>query len=159
VTLRSRLGAGTSAKLRMPLSMAVTQVVVISVAGQRFGVPVDLVIETVGVPADELGKVLHQQVLVLRDEVLPIIDLAELLDLPAAPPTAGARSVLVVQPGNHKIGLLVDGFDREVDVILKPMAGLLADVGTFSGTALLGDGLVLLILNLKEVLSNAGATV
>jgi chemotaxis protein histidine kinase CheA len=153
VTLRSRLGAGTSARLRMPLSMAVTQVVVVSVAGQRFGVPVDLVIKTVGVAADEVGRILQQEVLVLRDEVLPIIDLAELLDLPRAPRTGGAYSVLIVQLGNQKVGLLVDGFDREVDVILKPMAGLLADVKTFSGTALLGDGLVLLILNLKEVLS------
>ena len=155
VTLRSRLGAGTSAKLRMPLSMAVTQVVVVSVAGQRFGVPVDLVIQTVGVAADEVGRVLRQEVLVLRDEVLPIIDLAELLDLPMAPRAGGAYSILIVQPGNQKIGLLVDGFDREVDVILKPLAGLLADVRTFSGTALLGDGLVLLILNLKEVLGHA----
>jgi two-component system chemotaxis sensor kinase CheA len=157
VTLRSRLGAGTSAKLRMPLSMAVTQVVVVSVAGQRFGIPVDLVIQTVGVAADEVGRVLRQEVMVLRDEVLPIIDLAELLDLPHAPRTGGAYSVLIVQLGNQKIGLLVDGFDREVDVILKPMAGLLADVRTFSGTALLGDGLVLLILNLKEVLGHAAA--
>lgn len=155
VTLRSRLGAGTSARLRMPLSMAVTQVVVVSVAGQRFGVPVDLVIQTVGVAAAEVGRILRQEVLVLRDEVLPIINLAELLDLPMATRTGGDYSVLIVQLGSQKVGLLVDGFDREVDVILKPMAGLLADVKTFSGTALLGDGLVLLILNLKEVLNHA----
>ena len=157
VTLRSRLGAGTSARLRMPLSMAVTQVVVVTIAGQRFGIPVDLVIQTVGVEAGEVGRILRQEVLVLRDEVLPIIDLAELLDLPTAPRTGGAYSVLIVQLGNQKAGLLVDGFDREVDVILKPMAGLLAEVKTFSGTALLGDGLVLLILNLKEVLGHAGS--
>lgn len=157
VTLLSRPGAGTSARLRMPLSMAVTQVVVVSVAGQRFGVPVDLVIQTVGVAADEVGRIMQQEVLVLRDEVVPMIDLAASLDLPSEPRTDDAYSVLVVQLGDQKVGLLVDGFDREVDVILKPMAGLLADVKTFSGTALLGDGLVLLILNLKEVLHHASS--
>jgi two-component system, chemotaxis family, sensor kinase CheA len=155
VTLRSSLGVGTSALLRMPLSMAVTQVVIISVSGQRFGVPVDLVQETVSVPIGELGRALHQQVLMLRGDVLPVLDLAELLDLPTSTSADGVQSVLIVKPGNHTVGLLVDGFDREVDVILKPMAGLLAHAGTFSGTALLGDGLVLLILNLKEMLSRA----
>lgn len=154
VTMRSELGAGTVTRLRLPLSMAVTQVMVVSVAGQRFGVPVDVVVETVRVPARDVGRVLDQDVLVLRDEVVPVVDLADALEMRAGTGTDGAadRSILVVSVLGYKVGLLVERLHREVDVILKPMDGLLSTAGHFVGTALLGDGLVLLVLNLKEVL-------
>ena len=62
-------------------------------------------------------------------------------------------AILDVNVAGERVGLLVEQFHREVDVILKPMEGLLAYADEFSGTALLGDGLVLLVLNMKEVLS------
>ncbi|GAB2601441.1 hypothetical protein Aab01nite_63830 [Paractinoplanes abujensis] len=158
VTMRSQPGRGTSTRLRLPLSMAVTQVMVVSVAGQRFGIPVDLVVETVRVPAAEIGRVLHQDVVVLRGEVVPVIDLARVLDMPWTPEPAADQRVLIVSLHGQRVGLLVEQFHREVDVILKPMEGLLAYAGEFSGTALLGDGLVLLVLNMKEVLSLAART-
>ncbi|GIF36069.1 chemotaxis protein CheA [Actinoplanes xinjiangensis] len=155
VTMRSKLGQGTFTRLRLPLSMAVTQVMVVSVAGQRFGIPVDLVVETVRVPAGEMGRVLHQDVVMMRGEVVPVIDLARALDMPWAPTPGEDRRILVVSVNSQRIGLLVEQFHREVDVILKPMEGLLAYADEFSGTALLGDGLVLLVLNMKEVLGLA----
>jgi two-component system chemotaxis sensor kinase CheA len=158
VTMRSKLGQGTSTRLRLPLSMAVTQVMVVSVAGQRFGIPVDLVVETVRVPAGEMSRVLHQEVVMMRGEVVPVIDLARALDMPWTPDPGADRAILVVSVNGQRIGLLVSQFHREVDVILKPMEGLLAYADEFSGTALLGDGLVLLVLNMKEVLGLAART-
>ncbi|GAA0551293.1 hypothetical protein GCM10010172_36960 [Paractinoplanes ferrugineus] len=155
VTMRSELGIGTSTRLRLPLSMAVTQVMVVSVAGQRFGIPVDLVVETVRVPVDEMNRVLHQDVVVLRGEVIPVLDLARALDMPWIPDDNRDRAILIANVGGQRVGLLVEQFHREVDVILKPMEGLLAYADEFSGTALLGDGLVLLVLNMKEVLGLA----
>jgi len=155
VTMRSQLGLGTSTRLRLPLSMAVTQVMIVSVAGQRFGIPVDLVVETVRVPAAEMSRVLHRDVVVLRGEVVPVVDLAAALEMPRAAATGSDRAILVVNVHGQRAGLLVDQFHREVDVILKPMDGLLGYAGEFSGTALLGDGLVLLVLNMKEVLGLA----
>ncbi|HWS31739.1 MAG TPA: chemotaxis protein CheA [Actinoplanes sp.] len=155
VTMRSKLGQGTSTRLRLPLSMAVTQVMVVSVAGQRFGIPVDLVVETVKVPAGGMGRVLHQDVVMMRGEVVPVIDLARALDMPWSLADGADRPILVVSVNGQRVGLLVEQFHREVDVILKPMEGLLAYADEFSGTALLGDGLVLLVLNMKEVLGLA----
>lgn len=158
VTMRSRLGEGTTTTLRLPLSMAVTQVMVVSVAGQRFGVPVDLVVETVRIPAGQLNRVLHQDVVVLRDEVIPVVDLATALDMPWQPQPGADLAILVVHLPHGKAGVLVERLHREVDVILKPMDGLLSNATQFVGTALLGDGLVLLVLNLKEVIGVAAAT-
>ena len=154
VTLRSRPGAGTVARLRLPQSVAVAQVMVVGVAGQRFGIPVDAVAETVRVSATDLDRVLHQDVICLRGDVVPVLDLAQALGMRRD--TADApRNLLVARVGGHQVGLLVDRFDREVDVMIKPMEGLLAGHPAFSGTALLGDGLVLLVLNLREVLHRA----
>jgi two-component system chemotaxis sensor kinase CheA len=155
VTMKSQFGRGTSTRLRLPLSMAVTQVMVVSVAGQRFGIPVDLVVETVRVPAGEMSRVLHQDVVVLRGEVVPVVDLARALDMPWDSAGGVDRKILIVNVNGQRVGLLVEQFHREVDVILKPMEGLLAYADEFSGTALLGDGLVLLVLNMKEVLGLA----
>ncbi len=155
VTMRSQYGVGTATRLRMPLSMAVTQVMLVSVAGQRFGIPVDQVVETVRVRRDEVNRVLHQDVVILRGEVLPVIDLAEALRMPDDRAPDADLDILVVAVHGQRVGLLVQCFHREVDVILKPMEGLLAGAADFSGTALLGDGLVLLVLNLKEVLGRA----
>jgi two-component system, chemotaxis family, sensor kinase CheA len=155
VTMTSTLGAGTRVVLRLPLSMAVTQVMVVSVAGQRFGIPVDLVVETVRVPGSEVNRVLAQEVVVLRGDVVPVLDLARVLDMPWTPVSGQDQAVLVVSVNGQRVGLRVEQFHREVDVLLKPMEGLLAYADEFSGTALLGDGLVLLVLNVKEVLSLA----
>ncbi|MEV4346195.1 chemotaxis protein CheA [Actinoplanes sp. NPDC049596] len=155
VTMKSEFGTGSVTRLRLPLSMAVTQVMVVSVAGQRFGIPVDLVVETVRVPGGEIGRVLHQDVVVLRGEVVPVIDLARALQMPWTPDETADRRILIVSLQGQRVGLLVEQFHREVDVILKPMEGLLAYADEFSGTALLGDGLVLLVLNMKEVLGLA----
>ncbi|NMO54161.1 chemotaxis protein CheA [Actinoplanes sp. TBRC 11911] len=155
VTMKSEPGRGTSTTLRLPLSMAVTQVMVVSVAGQRFGVPVDLVQENIRVPAAEMSRMLHSEVVVLRGEVVPVIDLARVLEMPWTPDPDSDRAILVVSLGDRRAGLLVERFHREVDVLLKPMEGLLAYAGEFAGTALLGDGLVLLVLNVKEVLGLA----
>ena len=61
-------------------------------------------------------------------------------------------AVLVVRLGNESIGLLVDAFHETVDIILKPMSGVLAGISTYSGSALLGDGSVLMVLNVKGLL-------
>ncbi|BCY14360.1 chemotaxis protein CheA [Actinoplanes sp. L3-i22] len=158
VTVHSEPGHGSTFRLRLPRSVAITRVIVVSVAGQRFGVPVDLVVETVRVPAAELGRVLHQDVVTLRGAAVPVIDLARALELPWSPPAGQDRAVLVVTVHGQRAGLLVERFHREVDVLLKPMAGLLAYADEFAGTALLGDGRVLLVLNLTEVLGLAART-
>jgi two-component system chemotaxis sensor kinase CheA len=61
-------------------------------------------------------------------------------------------AVLVVRLGDESVGLLVDNFRETVDIILKPMTGLLGNISAYSGSALMGDGSVLLVLNIKELL-------
>ena len=156
VRIVSTPGQGSRVRLRMPLSMAISQVMIVTVGRQRFGVPVDLVIETVRVPTERVVQVEHQPVIVLRDTVVPLIDLVGTLQLPIADADPQVVSVLVTRVDGAEIGLVVDAFHEGAEVIVKPMEGLLAGSRSFCGTALMGDGSVLLVLDVKEVLAGAG---
>ncbi len=153
VSLNSQTGKGTTLSMSLPLSMAVTNVMIIESDRQIFGVPMDLVVETVRLPLAEIQTIKRQKTTVLRGSIVPLVALNELLEINAEP-LANADNelaVLVVRVGNEQAGLLVDNFREVVDVILKPLPGELARLKSYAGTALLGDGSVLMVLNPKEL--------
>jgi two-component system chemotaxis sensor kinase CheA len=154
VTLRTKLGVGTSVTVRLPLTMAVTRIVTIECRGRIFGIPMDLVVETVRLRHAQIHRIKSAETFVLRDAIIPILRLADALGLPQAEHEVqdGDEAVMVVRLGRDRIGLVVDGFRERMEVIVKPLEGILEGMPGFSGTALLGDGGVLLILDLQEML-------
>nr|MDH4392859.1 chemotaxis protein CheA [Aquabacterium sp.] len=154
VELSSVRGQGTTLRLALPLSMAVTNVMMIEVAGRRFGVPMDLIVETVRVPAEDVHHFKRAQTTVLRGRIVPLRALHDLLALDEPPKlnSENELAVLVVRLGTEQIGMLVDDFHGTSDIILKPLEGVLSGITGFAGTALMGDGSVLMILNPKELL-------
>ena len=153
VQLSSEFGRGTRLRLSLPLSMAVTNVMIIEAAGRRFGVPMDLIVETVRMHADDIHHFKQVQTAVLRGRIVPLRSLHDLLSLDEPPRLneEGEHAVLVVRFGSENVGLLVDQFHGATDIILKPLEGVLAGLTGFAGTALMGDGSVLMILNPKEL--------
>ncbi len=154
IVVESEVGIGTSIRISLPLSMAVTQVMLIESDGQLFGVPMDHVLETVRIPLSAIRTIKKSRTTVLRGRIVALKDLNSLLKI-SSPPHANAYdeyAVLVVRLGEEVVGLLVDNFREAIDVIQKPMTGVLAGLPAYSGSALLGDGSVLMILNVKEIL-------
>jgi two-component system chemotaxis sensor kinase CheA len=154
VDLSSVRGQGTRLRLALPLSMAVTNVMMIDSGGCRFGVPMDAIVETVRVHAQDIHRFKQAMTTVLRGRVVPLRPLNELLSI-AAPALRNGddeHAVLVVRVGSGTVGLLVDEFRGTSDIILKPLEGVLVGITGFAGTALMGDGSVLMILNPKELL-------
>jgi len=154
VALRTTLGLGTSVTLRLPLTMAVTRIVTIDCQGRLFGIPMDAVVETVRISKNQIHRIKAAETFVLRETLIPILRLAKALNL--QPPGDGRapdeEAVLVVKVGQDQVGLVVDGFRERIEVIVKPLEGVLEGLPGFAGTALLGDGRVLLILDLREIL-------
>jgi two-component system, chemotaxis family, sensor kinase CheA len=152
-------GQGCRIQLRLPLTMAVTRVLLVSVDGERFGVPLDNVVETVRVPRERVTFVAGRPVLVIRDGIVPMMDLGGLLETETRDRSADEEvSVLVVRTPSGPAGFVVDRFHQNTDVILKPLEGVLAGTPGYAGTALLGDGLVLLVLDVKELTGRAAST-
>ncbi|MBU3694348.1 MAG: chemotaxis protein CheA [Rhodocyclaceae bacterium] len=154
VHLASEPGRGTRVRIALPLSMAVTNVMIIRSAGQMFGVQMDMVVETVRVPAEAIHQIKQQRTTVLRGRIVPLYALNDLLYIPEPPVAneAGEVAVLVIRLGDQDVGVIVDDFDATLDLVLKPLDGVLGALGGYSGTALLGDGSVLMVLNLKDLL-------
>ena len=150
VILKSILGVGTTVRLRLPLSLAITRVMTVDVGGQLYGIPMDLVVETVRVSRDRLRQIKSAEAIVLREAVLPVIRLRSLLAM--LPRPADEEAVLVLRIAGAPVGIIVDEFRTGMEVILKPFSGILANMSGYAGSAVLGDGKVLLILNLKEML-------
>lgn len=151
VSLGSTLGSGTTVSLRLPATAALTTVLLVRIGDERFAIPLDTVIETVRIPSSAVLPVGLGHAFVLRRETLPLIELAALLGNGKAQSAEDVR-ILVIQGSQGKIGIAVDDFSERLDVMLRPMTGLLAHVPGVSGTTLLGDGSVLLILNLGELI-------
>jgi two-component system chemotaxis sensor kinase CheA len=154
ISLDSEKGRGTRIRLSLPLSMAVTNVMIVESDGQIFGMPMDSVVETVRVPRADIRTIKRSMATVLRGRIVPLKSLNSLLGI-ATPPLANDQdelAVLVVRLGDEAVGLLVDDFRETVDIILKPMTGVLAGLACYSGSALMGDGSVLMVLNVKELM-------
>jgi two-component system chemotaxis sensor kinase CheA len=154
VSVVSQLGQGTTTRLSMPLSMAVTRVMIVAIADNLYGIPVDVVVQTVRLAPESIRRVKQDEVFVLRDEVVPLVRMAQKLGgaTAAKPVDERGEAVLVCRFDGRTVGLVIDDFREGMDVILKPMDGILASVPGYCGTTLLGDGRVLLILDLKELL-------
>ncbi len=158
VEVESRPGLGTTVRFILPFTVMITRVMTVEAGGQPFGVPLEAVVETVRIPRDRIAPVGAARAFVLRDRTIPLVDLAEALgqrgDGEAHTPEAKTAdaNVLIVTVAGALGGLEVDRFGERMDVMLKPMEGLLAGMPSVAGTTLLGDGRVLIVLDLQELL-------
>jgi two-component system chemotaxis sensor kinase CheA len=154
VTIGSRKGAGTVVRFLLPFTVMMTTVLTVEAAGQVFGVPMGAVVETVRVARQLISPVGSARALVVRDRTLPVIDLARALGNAgghAAPAASPEANVLVVSVDGELAGLEVERLGERFDVMLKPPEGLLAGVPAVDGTTLLGDGRVLIVLDLHAI--------
>jgi two-component system chemotaxis sensor kinase CheA len=153
VSLASRVGTGTTVQLDLPMTIAMSRIMVVEAGGQLFGISMDAVSETVRVTPDRISQIKNNLGFVLRERIVPIVSLAELMKLPErAKEAAAARLFVVIEAAGRIAAFEIDAIGDRLDVVLKPMQGLLANARGYAGTTLLGNGQVLLVLDVKEIL-------
>lgn len=153
VAVKSQIGAGTTVTLDFPMKIALMRIMVIETRGHLLGIPMDAVLETVRLTPDRISQFKNNDGFVLRDRVVPICSLAELLGLSGDQSSRTERLVVVAEVGGRRTGLEVDAVRERMEVVLKPLQGMLSKARGYAGTTLLGDGAVLLVLDVKEILS------
>lgn len=151
IELQSTPGSGTTFTLRLPVSVSMAQLMVVEAGGERYGIPISDVVETHKLPAGAVQPVRAGKAYILRDRTIPLLYLAELLQLPEARLPADDIKVLIVRVGEELIGVAVDAIAERAETLTRPLDGLLQGVSGILGTTLLGDGKVLLVLNLEEL--------
>ncbi|GIU67838.1 hybrid sensor histidine kinase/response regulator [Candidatus Phycosocius spiralis] len=153
IDLQSTEGRGTKFFIKIPLTLAIVSALVVGSRKQRFAIPQLSIVELVGAGAasDHKVEILNSaRVLRLRDRLLPLVDLSEVLGVaPNEHMESEALSsfVVVMQQSGQLFGVVVDEvFDTE-EIVVKPLSKALTNVGTFSGATILGDGSVIMIID------------
>lgn len=152
VEIASTMGEGTRIRLRLPLTAVTTRVLTVRVGDDRYAVAVESIVETARVASERIVRIGTGLAVVLRDRTLPYLSLAELLGKAGSGIAADTR-LLVARVGGEPVALGVDGFGAQLDVMLRPPAGLLAAAPGIAGTSLMGDGSVLVALDIDELVA------
>jgi two-component system, chemotaxis family, sensor kinase CheA len=152
VTLQSRPRLGTMVSLILPFSLMMTRLMTVEVAGQVFGLPLENVVETTIVARDLIVPIGSGRAFLLRGRAIPLIDLADTLRIARDVPDQNVAKVVIVSAAGQIGGVEVDRLGERLDVMLKPMEGLLGGIRGVAGTTLLGDGRVLVVLDVQEML-------
>jgi two-component system, chemotaxis family, sensor kinase CheA len=152
VTLHSRPRLGTVVSLILPFSLMMTRLMTVEVAGQVFGLPLENVVETTIVGRDLIVPIGAGRAFLLRDRTIPLVDLADTLGIARDVPDQKVAKVVIVSAAGQIGGIEVDRLGERLDVMLKPMEGLLGGMRGVAGTTLLGDGRVLVVLDVQEML-------
>ena len=157
VELKSAAGAGTSFIIKIPLTLAIVSALIVEAAGERFAIPQLSVLELVragGTGEHRIERIKDTPVLRLRNQLLPLFYLKDVFRLDDSERDGGF--VVVIQVGNQVFGAVVDGVLHTEEIVIKPMSSKLRHIAVFSGTTILGDGSVIMIIDPNGVAQALG---
>ncbi|HEV2522021.1 MAG TPA: chemotaxis protein CheA [Candidatus Acidoferrales bacterium] len=153
VLVQSEPGRGTTFQLFAPLTLASIQALMFSVEKQHYAVPLDSVIEITRASENEIHKVDGREVIRVREQVLSVVRLDQLTSGRSCS-SKSRHFVVTISSGSHRFGLVVDGLIGEEELVIKAFQDRLVATELVSGASILGDGTVVLILNVPAVVSH-----
>jgi len=150
VEIRSVPKQGTTVTVRLPLTLAIVRALLARVGDELYALPMTHVNETVELKSAQLRRVKGKEVLVLRDDVLPLMRMRELMGLP--PTEQKSQQVVVIEIGERRAGLIVDELVGQQEIVVKQFDGVRGGLALFSGATILGDGAPALIVDVSSLL-------
>ena len=148
VTVETHPGLGTTFRLKLPLTLAIIRALLFHVQSRLYAIPLNAVVEIARTVETEVHRVDHYEVIQLRNQVLPLVRLGQ----QASPGGSQKLFVLVISAGERKFGLIVDGLEGEEELVIKALDDHAVSTDLVSGASILGDGRVVLILNLSAII-------
>jgi two-component system chemotaxis sensor kinase CheA len=152
IDINSEVGEGTRISISLPLTLAILPVLVVKVCNQPFAVPLAMVREIIPIQQDSIQEVSGRPTIVVRDEILPVRSLADLLGWQ---PTQEAQFGVLMQSAERAFILAIDAFVGRDDVVIKPLQNIRPR--GVAGATLSGDGSVVLVLDMEDLLSDPSA--
>ncbi len=162
VDVHSDIGQGTTVRIRIPLTLAIIKVLVVTSAGDRYAVPQVSIVELVRVEGEKARKGIQRvhgvHVYRYRDRLLPLVNLNQVLKVgEGAAGDDDAVNIVVVQAADRQFGLVVDRINDTQEIVVKPLWKHLKGLACFAGATVMGDGRVALILDVFGLAQRAGA--
>lgn len=156
IHIETAVGRGTTFQIVLPLTLAIVPTLLVRVGSATFAIPLVMVLETLRLSPADIKTIRQKPVTLLRGSVLPLVYLRELYNIPENGQQRKRLFAVVIQSGKHRVGLVVDGFMGEEEVVVKSLGKLVGEIPGISSAAILGDGSITLIVDVPALLRLAG---
>lgn len=155
IDIDSELGQGTSMKLKIPLTLAIIQALLVGVQEEYYAIPLASVLETVRISKDEIYTVESRSVMRLRDEVLSLVHIGDIFEVERVFDSSEYAYVVVLGLAESKIGLIVDSLVGQEEIVIKSLGEYLKGIEGIAGATIRGDGGVTLIVDVAALMQMA----
>ena len=150
-------GQGTRFTIKLPLTLAIIQALLVRVSEELYSIPLDSVIESQRVEMPDVRTVHGNEVITLRGQVVPLVRIAEFFELGGARDPDKVMIVIVGLQGKQ-VGLVVDSFEGEQEIVIKPLSDVVGRIPGISGATILGNGSISLIIDVHSLVTEAHAS-
>ncbi|MDQ0350642.1 two-component system chemotaxis sensor kinase CheA [Alkalibacillus filiformis] len=148
IEIESELGQGTTFTIQLPLTLSIISVMLVVIENETYAIPLSSIIETAVIKKSEIMKAHNKEVIDFRGNIVPLVDLKEVFEVPSEKQTGDEfYSVVVVRKGDQMAGLVVDSFIGQQEIVLKGLGNYLSNIFAISGATILGNGEVALIVD------------
>lgn len=152
IDINTKVGEGTTTRIKLPLTLAIIEALLVKLKQEIYAIPLANIVETIDVMQKDIKVVQNEHVIVLRGEVVPIVNLAKLLEVPEYNQIKENNTVVIVKIGGKKIGLIVDFLIGQQEIVIKSLGKLFTGIKGITGATVLGNGEVALILDVLTLL-------
>jgi len=155
IDIDSEVGVGTTIKLKIPLTLAIIQALLVGVQEEHYAIPLASVLETVRISKDEIYTVEGKSVMRLRDDVLSLVHIGDIFEVERILDASEHAYVVVLGLGTSKLGLIVDTLVGQEEIVIKSLGDYLKGIEGIAGATIRGDGGVTLIVDVAALMSMA----
>ncbi len=153
VDVETKIDEGSVFKIKLPLTLAIIQALLVKVAKEMYAIPLGSIDSTINITQEDIKTVQNKEVIVLRGQIIPIIRLGNVLNVPRDGDAEDDDIfVVVVHIGERKAGIVVDHLIGQQEIVIKTLGKLLTGLKVISGATVLGDGRVALILDVSALM-------
>ena len=156
VSIDSEPGEGSTFKITLPLTLAISQALMVKIIGDTFAIPLSAVSETLTIETENIKKIRGKDVIVLRETTIPIVSAAAIFgddDQKSFKNSEKDLSVVILKSGERKVGLVVEELLNQQEIVIKSLGKYLQETRYISGATIIGDGDVALIVDVRDVVS------
>jgi len=156
ISIDSEPGEGSTFKITLPLTLAISQALMVKIIGDIFAIPLSAVSETLTIETENIKKIRGKDVIVLRETTIPIVSAASIFGSEVQRSFKNSKkdlSVVILKSGERKVGLVVDQLLNQQEIVIKSLGKYLQDTRYISGATIIGDGDVALIIDVRDVVS------
>ena len=151
VECKSILGLGTTFTIRLPLTLAIIQALMVVIGQEKYAIPLGSIDTIEDIPVSDIKRVEKNEVVNLRGNVIPLVRMADILDVPGERPERENITMVVVAKGEKKAGLIVDELIGQLEIVIKSIGKYINNSKIISGATVLGDGEIALILDANSL--------